>query len=294
MQIQFLGTGGPEWGEEAQDAVERQRAVRARELGGKSIRRPAMLFVRPDTVIDFPATAAEQMAAFGVDPRQIRNILITHSHGDHFDPHLLIQQCQGQNHVTHIYGNRHVGEAITQALTEVQPNVALCFHCLDGMIGHEYPVGDKHLIPLRANHITVWAYSMARNETALNYILRMDDEHLLYALDASWMLPETYQIVKRYRYDIVIMDGHFGVWELSSYVEPSTCPLQSLEIAHHSTFSMVAEMLNQFREDRLIDDRSHCLVSHVSILSVPPHEETAAMLSEKGITLPYDGLTIST
>ena len=58
----------------------------AREHGGKEVRTQAQVLINDDLLVDFGQDSFYHSLRFGVDFQQIKNILITHSHSDHFIP----------------------------------------------------------------------------------------------------------------------------------------------------------------------------------------------------------------
>ena len=63
--------------------------ARARELGGRNIRRNSAIFIDGDTMVDMGKTAHLHAERFGLDMRRVTTLLVTHSHQDHFDTHTL-------------------------------------------------------------------------------------------------------------------------------------------------------------------------------------------------------------
>ena len=58
---------------------------RARTLGGKNIRRRSGMMVNDTTLIDFPPDIYALSLELGLDLGSVTDLMITHSHGDHFD-----------------------------------------------------------------------------------------------------------------------------------------------------------------------------------------------------------------
>ena len=62
----------------------------ARLKGGKNIRRRSSVMVNRDLLIDLGPDSVQAMLTSGFDPVQLRFLLQTHPHHDHFDPNHLI------------------------------------------------------------------------------------------------------------------------------------------------------------------------------------------------------------
>lgn len=86
--VVFLGTG-------AADIQRPQKGdcptcTYVREHGGRNARRYASLFVSPGVLIDYSVTGREGLDAAGIAPSAIGELLITHSHSDHFNPAAIV------------------------------------------------------------------------------------------------------------------------------------------------------------------------------------------------------------
>ena len=60
----------------------------ARKMGNKSLRSLHQAIINDDLLIDFPADTNAHCLRFGVRLGNLQNVLITHSHPDHYVPHL--------------------------------------------------------------------------------------------------------------------------------------------------------------------------------------------------------------
>ena len=85
MKLKFLGTAAAE----AYPAIfcSCERCGRAFELGGRNLRSRSQALVNDDLLIDFPCDTYEHFIQNNIDTAKIKNLLITHVHGDHLYPH---------------------------------------------------------------------------------------------------------------------------------------------------------------------------------------------------------------
>ena len=63
--------------------------AKARKLGGKNLRRNSCAVIDSDVMLDIGKTAHIQAERYGKDLTDIRTLLVTHSHNDHFNIHTL-------------------------------------------------------------------------------------------------------------------------------------------------------------------------------------------------------------
>lgn len=138
---------------------------------------------------------------------------------------------------------------------------------MDGVAGQ---AGDIHYLPLEASH--------RDNEcAAMNYILQRNGRTILYALDTGWFHDHTYELIKKFRYDLVVCEGTFGY---------------GIDSAGHFNLDKLERAIALFREDDLLKDSALFCTSHVAPHFAPIHDEYAPILEEKGITLAYDGMKV--
>ena len=82
--VVFLGTGAADIQRPQKDTC--PNCTYVREHGGRNARRYSSLFVSPGVLIDYSTTGREGLQAAGIAPAAVDYLLITHSHGDHFNP----------------------------------------------------------------------------------------------------------------------------------------------------------------------------------------------------------------
>jgi len=111
----------------------------------------------------------------------------------------------------------------------------------------------------------------------VNYVLHREDRTILYALDTGWFHEHTYEQIRRFRYDLVVIEGTFGY---------------GMDSESHFNLDKLQRAIERFREDDLLKEGAHFYASHICPHFSPVHDEYAPALSEKGITLAYDGMKV--
>jgi len=282
MRIIFLGTSAGE----LYPAVwcRCTNCEKARELGGKNARRNSALYIEPYYLIDFPPEIVTQAACCGVSLTEMRHLLITHPHSDHFFPWLLRwRYLEDQKYVENlpldvdgprfsrletmnIYGNPLVCDMVREVVgPERLDKCALKIHSLRAF--EEYQVGELSVTPVRANH----------SSEALNFIIERKETAIFYGLDTGWFLPETYKVIARKRYDLVVLEGTFGFGLVSD---------------GHFNFEKLRKAYDLFRNDGLLKEGAYFVTSHLCPHHTPVHEEVAPILARESILVAYDGMII--
>jgi len=258
---------------------------RARKLGGRNIRRNSCAWLSPDCLLDFSPGIFHQADRFGVPLVDARYLLVTHSHDDHLGlfpliwrrmpvgqelppPHTCVGPRFSPLGTLRIVGNEAVCEAVSTRLGGAPPEVAV-------EIQHVRPrepfeLGPMTVVALLANHPD-------GQGRGYNYIVERDGRTLLYALDTGWFLPETQAEIERHQFDLVVMEGTFGF---------------GAESEGHMNFRKLEAARRLFGDKGLLKPGAQFCASHLAPHFMPPHDEVAPMLAEKGITVAYDGMRV--
>jgi phosphoribosyl 1,2-cyclic phosphate phosphodiesterase len=235
-------------------------------------------------LVDFPYEIVSQTRDFGVDLQGVKTILVTHSHKDHFHPYILAWRFAINNDIclniekfgprfsplplTTLYGNREVCRLTGEELGKLE-NYALSLHEIHPF--EEFGCGGKTVMPVRANHHT------EKTEPPLNFIIFDGVSTLFYGLDSGWFLPETYEVIKKYKFDAVIVEGTFG---LASVDE------------QHFDFKQVKAAKQLFAGDGLLKKGSAFIATHFCPHHSPTHDEIEAYFAGENIIPAYDGMEI--
>ena len=289
MIFQFLGTSA---GEQYPALWCRcENCQKARKRGGRNIRRNSCAWISPNIMLDFSPDVFTQAERFGIDLIDLEYLFITHSHGDHFnlfpfgwrylDPKIALPPSNESVaarftplKTLNIVGNHLVCRALDERLVRKTgfrlEEHAMKIHQAEPF--REDAIDGIKYIPLRANH---FEYNGERD--ALNYILFLNGKTILYALDTGWFLPETYEIIRRYQYDLAVVEGTFG---------------HGAEWESHMNFRKLENALSLFKKDGLLKPGAPFCASHLAPHFSPVHDEIEPALAEKGITVAYDGMKL--
>lgn len=283
MRFTFLGTSA---GEQYPGFWCRcENCERARQLGGRNRRKNSCAHIAPDTLIDFPPEIFMQAERFGVQVIETRYLLVTHSHQDHYSAYPLLWRRMPPDaelpppndvvgprwsplHTLHVCGNQPVCEALTKHVRGDLEEWAVEVHQVEPF--QELDLGPMHVMALRANHP-----DGAGN--GLNYIIQRAGKTILYASDTGWFLPETYEEIAKYRFDLALIEGTFGF---------------GAEIEGHMDFRKLEAARQLFDADGLLKPGALFCATHIAPHFTPVHDEIAPAMLEKGITVAYDGMTV--
>ena len=158
MKITFLGTGAADW--------------TVKDIDNSEYRRNSSALIDETLLIDPGPTLFDSFSKFNVDIKQIKHVIVTHTHSDHYDPHTV--------------------EALQEAGAEIVPFKP----------AEEKQVGKYTISAHKANHGTC--------ADAVHYIIDDGSKKVFYGLDSAWLLYEEYLAIIHKHIDLAVLDGTIG------------------------------------------------------------------------------------
>ena len=176
MELLFLGTGAADWS--------------PKHKGGKLYRRLSSALVNDDLLID-PGPCIYDLAEEIGNPdlfKNVKNVILTHSHSDHFNVQTLLRITRESNHRVCFWAQKAAYEKL---LAGAKKGDDLPFyHPMDPYKTEK--VGDYEVIPCYANH-----GDLPEGEIPLNYIVKDGERSFFYGTDSGWLIYPTYQMIKK-------------------------------------------------------------------------------------------------
>ncbi len=271
MEITLLGTGAAEgWpGLFCNCSI----CAHARATGGKNIRSRASAIIDGVLKVDLPPDLHMQAVHNSLNLRDLRYLLVTHSHDDHLCPTEL--QYMGQWFTT---------EAVPQTLQIIGPSPAL------NRIRREVDITKlpiclttampDHLLNFCDYRITAIEAVHDPSQLCLNYIIKAKDgTQILYASDTGWYTETTWQFLERQEFDAVIAECTKG-------------PTPT-EYSGHLDMFQVIEMKMRLLRANSITTHTPFVATHFSHMGGYTHEQLEAALAQHGIVTAYDGYSFS-
>lgn len=271
MKIQYLGTAAAE----GIPAVfcECEVCMKAKRLKGRNIKTRSQALIDDAIVVDLPPDTYEHIRRFDLDFMKYSNLLITHSHTDHFYPEELI--LYGEPYAHHevkpqlrIYGNDSVKEAFHWGLRQNDnPNLLnqLQYQQVEPFVPFELETGHT-ITPLLARHTP--------EEKCLIYLIESKGKSLLYANDTGIFPEETWKYLEGYHLDCVSCDCTHQIHADGLY---------------HMGLPDVLQVRKRLEEMSCVDFKTQFIVTHFSHNGGLIHEEMVEETMKYGILTAYDG-----
>lgn len=207
MKLTYLGTAAAEgWPAIFCDCA---GCIRARELKGKNIRTRSQALINDDLLLDFCCDTYMHILNYGLDIDRVKDILITHSHEDHFYMDDIALRQDGyspvrQGHVLNLYGNEDVAKKYREAV-EIDYNTSLpsSVSMTTLSLYTKTNIGKYVVYPLRADH-------KQGEECMIYLIIDKVGKTVLYAHDTGIFHEEVFEFLKDFKLDLVSLDCTSG------------------------------------------------------------------------------------
>lgn len=260
MKLLCLGTGAADW-----DPAKRTPGGEWRYNCSSLV--DTALLIDPGPHI-FKA-AAEQGDSSLLDG--VTDIIVTHSHGDHFCPESVMRLCADRPRT--VWG----GFAARQKLYASFPDAAKSIDFRELRKLEDLTIGRYRISVLPANHSTD-----VPEETPFHYIIRDGEKSLFYALDGAWLLREAWNAFRKTEvFDAIVLDATVGDRR------------GDLRIFEHNTLPMIEIMCDTFRKLGIVRAGSgRIYADHMARTLHTDHETLVKRLAPSGIIPCYDGMQI--
>ncbi len=159
MKITFLGTGAADWqGKPAKNSDE--------------FRRYSSALIDDVLLIDPGPHVLDSLNEFNKKPEQIKYIINTHNHSDHFCAE-TVSRLKSLNAVFYDFSE-----------------------------GDSKKIGNYTVNAYKGNHSTC--------EKTVHFIIKDGPDTLFYGLDGAWLLYEEFEAIKEFKPDLAVLDATIG------------------------------------------------------------------------------------
>ena len=260
MKITFLGTGAADWDIKTY-------------VHGEEFRRYSSALVDTELLID----AGPHIYHFAENEgcpeilSQVKNVIITHSHWDHFSPKTILRLAENNPGFT-LWGD----SACLRALQEVLGEAVAVINFVELPIGETHDIGGYNVTAWPASHIT-----RDPQEESRVYIIEKDDRILFYGCDSAWIPSRTWNAIMRLKINLMVLEctcGEFAINDWRSF--------------DHNDIKMVENMVDVFRKYKYFAEDVRFVTSHMARELHPDHATVAQSMAAFGVQPAYDGLEL--
>ena len=244
--------------------------LKALEEGGKDRRSRTAYQLGEEIRIDCGPDLFHHMVNYKLRYDRMRELVLTHNHRDHFYPEDLDNRRKGMSKLPEdahlrVIGSKTVTEDLKKALDLEKCRMeALTVEHGSKVMLH----GGVELTACDANHGA---------PNSLFYAFKSKEYSILIANDTGWFPDRTWDLLKGFSFDLVILDCCYMQWEQRS--------------GHLGGESFIA-CFEELRKQGSLKANARLVANHFSHNPNLTHEELCAWLNPKGIEVGYDGMEI--
>lgn len=253
----------------------------ARNHKGKSLRKRASILINDDLIIDLGPDSQSAMMQYDKNMGNIKYLLQTHIHTDHYDEGLLctrIPYMAMKNHnkleifahpiCLDIMSNR-VNQFEKADLISEEGSNKLNVHSNSVNSGDIFKFGNYKVKAIETMHDV--------KHGSLLYVVQEEDKTLFYATDTPELTENAIEQLKDYKLDCIIMDHTFGNVDYSF---------------SHLNESLFIKQLEKLKSHNIIGEDTLIFGTHISHDGMPYHELAEEAAIKNGYHIAYDGMEI--
>ena len=278
MKLTFLGTGAADWDINAYTP-------------DAGFRRFSSALVNDDLLID-PGPHIFHFARCAGKPdmfENVKNIIVTHTHSDHFCPDTVKKLCSGRN--VRLWGDRACMKKLTASIGE---SAAAEIDFMSIPVSRDpYKIGGYNIWSLESNHQGDYWDEFTRlyviegidpKDPSLpdDVICPADVRMLYYGCDSAWIPTRSWNVIKNMPLNAMVMELTCG-----------TAAPNDWRIFEHNTLEMLELMLKTFRKYNYFSPEVKFYTSHMARTLHSSHDELTELLKPMGVTPAFDGMVIN-
>ncbi len=261
-ELLFLGTGAADW--------PRKYPPLEKQLARGQVRGMSSILVNGHILIDCGPTVLDVMKRYKVNPADITDVLLTHTHRDHFHQDTLLAIADAKD--------AGVAPLRFWAHPEVLKGVPKSDRIATGpvAIGETFKIRGLGITGLESNH-----HVKSSKEKCLIYLIEGAAKSILYATDSSWLLTRTWHYLQRKKLDILIWDATIGERK------------GDYRIFEHNDLTMIRHMNQTLVSRKILKPDSQVILTHMARTLHPAQSELEKTLLPEGLIPAYDGMSVT-
>lgn len=227
-------------------------------------RRSSCALVDGHLLIDCGDHTPDSLRIQGIAPESIDALLLTHLHGDHYNPENIRTLAAAAPRPLIVAAHKDAMEELRGALSG----------------------GNVRLIPLEYLHKTEIAglqvTALPANHTRYpsHYLIDDGAKKLVYATDGAWILYDTLYALKGQRVDLMALDGTVGDYT------------GDFRVSEHNSIPMIRLMLESMSKLDIYRPDAPIYLTHIAPSLHKPHAQIVRDLEPEGLRVAYDGLEV--
>jgi len=222
--------------------------------------------------------------SYGKSMADVRYLLQTHSHSDHFDPQIFttrVPEYKGVNTPRlQVYASARTlakmaemvkGEGYVDNFLKPTEQARMNLEIFPVKPFESLKIGNYEAIAFPSDHDTT--------VESLLWAVTENDFTLFYGTDTDTLPDETWKGFqeKNLKFNVVVLDHAYG---------------PGVDSSGHLNADRFVQQIRRMKEEELLTDHARILATHISHEGNPPHAELSEYAARIGYEVAYDGLMI--
>jgi len=282
MKITFLGTGAAPSCPLPFCMCEFCRV--ARERGGQNLRKRSSAIINDDLLIDMGPDIMPAASSYGKSIADVRYLLQTHSHSDHFDPQILTTRAPEYMGVNTPMLQIHASTGTLEKMAEMVRSEGYVKNFLDArdqlrMNLQVFPVKPLQSFKMGCYQVTAFPSDHDRSVESLLWAITQADFTLFYGTDTDLIPEDTWKGFKekKLKFNIVVLDHTYG---------------PGADGSGHLNAMRFLQQVQRMRAEALLGVDARVLATHISHEGNLLHDELSQYAKKFGYEIAYDGLVV--
>lgn len=279
MKITFLGTGALGY---PLAFCNCDNCKKARDVKGKSIRKCASVLINDDLIIDLGPDVQSAMMMYDKDMGNIKYLLQTHIHLDHyFQNHLITRipyMSMKNQYLLNIYAHPNCLKIMSDRIKEFEDADLLSEDGKNKLLVNSYFVNHGDLFTFDKYKVKAIETTHDTKHGSLIYLVEYNNKRVLYATDTTPLTESALDELKNTFIDVVILDHTFGDVDYNF---------------SHLNENLFVKEIEKLRSINAINENSKVYATHISHDGNGIHEEMEEVANKNNYFVAYDGLEIN-
>ncbi len=252
MKLIFLGTCACDFSEKLENEF--------KSCLDNDARRSSSVLIDDTILVDCGDHTIESLDILGIGYNQITDVLISHTHSDHYNV----------NNIEKIAKSRNVPLRLWMNEFENAPKIPNTSVIKMKQFNRYELINDYYVTALPANHDP--------KSHPQHFLIERCDKSVFYGCDGAWFLTETYNYLHNANLGLMILDATVGDYD------------GDYRLAEHNSIPMIRMMLPSLKTNHTINENTKIILSHIAPSLHKTHKETEKIANTFGAIVAYDGL----
>lgn len=253
IKIQFLGTCACDFSPKLENEF--------KNCFDKDARRSSSMLINDNILVDCGMHTLKSLDIAKIPYDQITDILITHTHDDHFVLENIEKIAKSRHAPLRLWVREDAGvpeiENVEIVKMKLMTKYEKCGVKVTGTpANHDASTAPQHLL------------------------IEIDEKKIYYACDGGWIMSEALNYLCGANLDLFVVDTTIGDYE------------GDYRVAEHNSIPMIRHMLPALKTNKIISEKTKVYLSHLAPSLHKTHNETEKIAEKFGAFVAYDGLAM--